>query len=139
MEVIEKLTGGQGANVCVDAAGVPATTLQSLQGARRGGRVVWLGNPSADVLLPMSLISQTMRRELQVCGTWNSDYSVWGEDDDWHRSIAGMQSGAIRVKPLISHRVRLDGAFDALRMMKDSREFYCKVLIHPESGGKTIS
>ena len=52
VEAVEKLTGGMGADVCVDAAGVPATTLQSLQAARRGGRVVLLGNPSADVVVP---------------------------------------------------------------------------------------
>ena len=79
-----------------------------------------------------------MRRELQVHGTWNSDYSVWGDDDDWHRTIGGMQSGVIRLNPLISHRVGLDKAFDALRMMRESRELYCKVLIYPESGGATM-
>lgn len=136
VEAVNKLTGGLGADVCVDAAGVPVTTRQSLQGASRGGRAVLLGNPSADVLLPVSLISQTLRREVCIHGTWNSEYSVFAHDDDWHRSIAGMLSGTIRVKPLISHKLSLDRAFEALRRMRESREWYCKVLINPGAGGE---
>lgn len=136
VEAIENLTRGLGVDICVDAAGVPATTLQCLHGAGRGERVVLLGNPPAEVLLPADLISRIMRRELRICDTWNSDYSALGENDDWHSSLAGMLLGTIRVKPLISHTVRLDRAFEVLRMMRDSRELYCKVLIYPESGGK---
>lgn len=134
-EVIEKLTGGLGAHVCIDAAGVPQATLQAIRAARRGGRVVLLGNPRGDVTLSGDVISRTMRREVQIVGTWNSEFGVLGEDDDWHQSLVAMTSKMIRVKPLITHRVRLEGAFEALQMMKQCTEFYCKVLVSPESGG----
>ncbi len=42
-EVIASLTEGQGAHVCLEAAGVPQTLLQACACARRGGRVVVLG------------------------------------------------------------------------------------------------
>ena len=80
-------TDEKGAHVCIEAAGVPATYRSALGSVGREGSVVLLGNPAADVTLPASLISQLMRREVSIFGTWNSDYSAAGNDDDW-RSVA---------------------------------------------------
>jgi L-iditol 2-dehydrogenase len=131
---VEQITGGLGANICVDAAGVPEATIQAMRAARHGGRVVLLGNPTGDVTLPAELVSRMMRREVQILGTWNSDYAAFGANDDWHRSLAAMISGAIDVKPLVTHRVPLVDALKALYMMKDRSGFYCKVLIQPNPG-----
>ena len=134
VKTVATLTGGEGAYLCVEGAGVPPTTLQALSAARRGGRVVLLGNPAADVTLPAPLISQLLRREVTIHGTWNSDYSAAGNDDDWRAVLGAMSSGLLRLQPLITHRLPLSEAFAALNMMKDQRTFYSKVLIHPEQG-----
>jgi L-iditol 2-dehydrogenase len=132
VEATSELTGGRGVHVAIEAAGVPPTMLSALQVARRAGRVVLLGNPAADVTLPASLISQVMRRELDLVGTWNSDFSVYGDDDDWRTVLAAMSSGTLNLKPLITHRVPLSRGIAALEMMRDQKEFFAKVLIHPE-------
>jgi L-iditol 2-dehydrogenase len=134
VETVESLTGGNGAHLSLEGAGVPQTCVQALAAARRGGRVVLLGNPSADVTLPAGLISQLMRREVNIYGTWNSDYSVAGNDDDWQTVLQGMASGQLELEPLITHRLPLSRAYEALLMMKEQREFYSKVLIYPERG-----
>lgn len=134
VRVVEELTGGLGAHLCIDAAGVPNTTVQALQAARRNARVILLGNPSADVNLPTTLISQVLRREIRIFGTWNSDFSTTGDDDDWHNAITAMASEVIDVKPLVSHRVELKDAFELLKAMKGHKTVYSKVLIYPESG-----
>jgi L-iditol 2-dehydrogenase len=132
VQVVERETAGLGAQVCIEAAGVPPTTLQALAATRRGGRVVLLGNPAADVTLPASLLSQLMRREVAVLGTWNSDYSVFAaSDDDWRTVLQAMAAGQLQVESLITHRVDLPAAFAALQMMRDQTEFYSKVLIEP--------
>ncbi len=46
VEVIRELTGGEGADVAIDAAGAPGTLNQALHATRRGGRVLMLGIPS---------------------------------------------------------------------------------------------
>jgi L-iditol 2-dehydrogenase len=117
------------ADVAVDAAGAPAALLAAMRVARRA--VVLLGNPAGDLQLPSALWSQLMRREVTLFGTWNSDYSVTGTDDDWHAALAAMAAKQLDLQPLISHRVPLAGAIDALRMMKEGRESYSKVLIQP--------
>jgi L-iditol 2-dehydrogenase len=125
------LTGGAGAHVSVEGAGVPQTFVQALSVTKRGGATVVLGNPAADVTLPASLVSQLMRREVSVLGTWNSDYSAAGNDDDWRTVLAAMEAGRINLKPLITHRVALAEAFDMLVTMRDQGEFFSKVLIYP--------
>jgi L-iditol 2-dehydrogenase len=131
VERISELTGGHGAEVCVEGAGVPITMRQAIAAARVGGRVVLLGNPSADVTLPAALISQAMRRELDLLGTWNSSFSVAGNNDDWHAVLDAVAAGRIDLDSLVTHRVPLARAMDALVMMRDQREFFSKVLIQP--------
>lgn len=131
VELIKAQTEGEGAHVCIEAAGVPQTYLNALGSVRRGGSVVLLGNPIADVTLPATLISQLMRREVRVLGTWNSDYSVSGNDDDWRTVLHAIASGMLDLSPLVTHKVSLKDSTDVLHMMKDKSEFYTKVLIHP--------
>ncbi len=132
VRAIDELTGGRGVHVAIEAAGVPPTMVAALQVARRAGRIVLLGNPVADVKLPAALISQLMRREVDILGTWNSDFSVYGDDDDWRTVLQAMASGTLNLKPLITHRVPLSRGIAALHMMRDQSEFFAKVLIHPD-------
>lgn len=131
VEIIEMYTDGKGAHVCIEAAGVPATYQHALGSVGRGGSVVFLGNPATDVTLPAPLISQVMRREVSIFGTWNSDYSAAGNDDDWRTVLQAMASGMLTLAPLITHKVPLRESSDMLRKMRDQSEFYAKVLIHP--------
>lgn len=131
LEVLGELTGGDGADVSVEAAGVPQTMALALGGTRRGGRTVLLGNPSADVHLPASLISQLMRREVDILGTWNSEYRAWGNDDEWRTTLEAMAAKKLDLLPLVTHRVSLDHAFETLKTMKNREEFFVKVLVQP--------
>ena len=131
IEVVNARTADKGAHVCIEAAGVPATYRNALGTAGRGGSVVLLGNPAADVTLPAALISQVMRREVSIFGTWNSDYSAAGNDDDWRTVLQAMASGVLTLMPLITHKVPLADSSDMLHKMRDKSEFYAKVLIHP--------
>jgi len=131
VEKVHELTGGHGAEVCVEGAGVPVTMRQAIAAARVRGRVVLLGNPSADVTLPAPLISQAMRRELDILGTWNSSFSTAGNNDDWGAVLGAVAAGSIDLDSLVTHRVPLEDAWEALLMMRDQTEFYAKVLIRP--------
>ena len=133
IEVVNALTHEKGAHVCIEAAGVPATYRNTLESVGREGSVVLLGNPDADVTLPASLISQLMRREVSVLGTWNSDYSAAGNDDDWRTVLQATAAGMLTLTPLITHKVPLGESTDMLHRMRDKTEFYAKVLIHPSA------
>jgi L-iditol 2-dehydrogenase len=126
---VNRLSGGRGADVCIEAAGVPPTMQAALRTCARAGTVVLLGNPSADVTLPAALISQVMRREVRIAGTWNSSYSATGRPDDWRTTLRAMAEGTLNVEPLITHRVPLSDAIPTLRAMHRRELPCCKVLI----------
>lgn len=134
IDTIRDATCGRGVHLAVEAAGVPPTTIQAIGAARDSGRVVLLGNPSGDVTLPYSLISQAMRREISVVGTWNSTYSAHGGDDDWGASLAAMASGALDLRPSITHTVPLSGAWQTLNDIKERNGVFSKVLVYPDPG-----
>jgi L-iditol 2-dehydrogenase len=129
---IQSVTGRDGVYVSVEGAGVPQTFVQSADCTARGGRLVILGNPAADVTLPAHLISQLMRREVDLLGAWNSDYSAAGNDDDWQAVLTGMAGRTVNLESLVTHRVPLRDALSAMEMMKSGREFVSKVLVCPE-------
>ena len=131
VQEIEQRTNGRGADVTVEAAGVPATFTAAVASAAPGGRVVMLGNPSGDVLLPAKLISQVMRRELRLVGTWNSSFSAAGLPDDWRTVLSAVAAGTLQLKPLITHRFPLADIRRGLDVMRNRTEFVAKVLINP--------
>ena len=135
VDIVNAHTAGQneatkGAHIAIEAAGVPQTYRDALGSVRHNGSVILLGNPIADVTLPATLISQLMRREVTLLGTWNSDYSTTGNDDDWRAVLQAMASGQLSLAPLITHKVPLADGIDMLHKMRDKQD-YTKVLIHP--------
>ena len=60
------LTGGRGADVVVDAVGLPATVALALAAARKGGQVALVGNLSPRVELPLQVV---VSRELTLYGS----------------------------------------------------------------------
>jgi L-iditol 2-dehydrogenase len=129
VKTINRLTSEQGAHLCIEAAGVPLTLAQAIEATRWNGRVVLMGNPSADVVLPAALISQAMRREISLHGTWNSVYSATGNDNDWTTALQAMANGQLTLKPLITHTLPLSRGVQAFAMIRDRTAFSAKVLI----------
>ncbi|MHB0857279.1 MAG: galactitol-1-phosphate 5-dehydrogenase [Anaerolineae bacterium] len=121
-------TAGRGPDLVIEAAGAPATLEQSLRMARPLGRVVLMGNPSAAVTLPQATISQVLRKELDIRGTWNSCF-VELPVDEWRVVVDMLASGRLDVGPFITHRVHLAQGVQALEMMRDRGTFYNRVVL----------
>ncbi len=110
------------------AGGAVATCVKALAPF---GKLVLMGNPARDVSLPAKDYQTILRKELNIKGTWNSSY---GEAvNDWKESIDAMSRGVLPVEKLITHKPRLDECIDTLNMMKDQKEFYCKVVADIEA------
>lgn len=133
VEWIHEMTGGEGAAVCIEAAGVPVTLVQACKAVARAGRLVLMGNPSGDVTLPAAVISQLMRREAGLMGTWNSFYDPEAATDDWREALAAMADGRLQADRLVTHDVPLSKGIGALEMMRDQSAFFSKVMLHPEA------
>ncbi len=133
-EVIDDMTGGLGADLVIEAAGAPAAMTSCLEVAGTGARVVLLGNPASDVVIPASLLSQAMRREIAILGSWNSTYSASGSRDEWQVVLQAMAASKLMLSPLISHRVTLAHAADTLSAMYHKNGLFSKVILQPILG-----
>ena len=127
VEEIKALTGGRGADLCVEGAGVSKTLEQCLYASRAFGRVVAMGNPAGEMKLSQKAYWELLRKQLKIVGTWNSSY-VDLPKNDWKLSIEAMQSGKLDVKPFITHKIGLEEWEPVLEMMRDRSGFFNKVM-----------
>ena len=122
--------GGQNAeiktDVVIEGAGVSAALENCFKTAKNFGRVVLMGNPAGDMHISQKAYWEILRKQLTVKGTWNSSYN--DKENDWKESIKAIKDGKIKVKELITHRVRLDECNKAFEMMRDKTEFFNKVM-----------
>ena len=112
----------------IEAVGTPEAIAQSIELARPEGIVLFMGNPSGDILLKQEVYWKILRKQLYVTGTWNSSYD--GEEaSDWTEVTDALRQGMINAEGLISHRFPKDHLFEGLQLMKEHKEPYCKVMI----------
>ena len=130
VEAIRTLTGGGsgtgGADVTVEACGLPVTFRQAIAAAGLFGQVVFLGNIHGEFTLPEAMFSSILRRELTMYGTWNSKVTPRGSDE-WTRVLAAMGT-ELQLEPLISHRVSLDDGPAMFRAMHEKSEWVNKAM-----------
>ena len=120
-------TDGRGADICIEAAGTAVTFEQSLRIARKLGKVILMGNVSGDVVIPERTASAILRGQLTIYGTWNSSFTAVPKNE-WRTALQFMSSGALNLKPLITHKFKLDQVNHAFDMMYNGREFFNKVM-----------
>ena len=120
-EAVEQFSGGDGANVAVDAVGVPATLDAAAEIVSSAGRLIVLG--FGDYPLGLS-IPFLIRKELDIrASRLNSG--------QFPHAIKIASQREDDVRKLISHRFRLEKAGEALALVSAHPELTCKVLILP--------
>lgn len=120
-EVFER-TGGRGADVVLEAVGIPATVPLALELARRGGAVVLVGNLAPTVEFPLQV---AVTRELTVFGSC-------GSAGEYPASLDMIARQRIRVAPLISAVAPLaEGAGWFQRLSAPDGARYLKVILQP--------
>lgn len=114
-------------NVVIEAVGNPASIDIALNIVKPGGTVVLMGNPSGDIPLSQNTYWRILRKQLTVCGTWNSAYA--GRDaSDWTEAVKALKEGSIKVASLITHKFAQEDAFAGFNLMHEHKEPYCKVM-----------
>jgi L-iditol 2-dehydrogenase len=121
-------TGGRGVDLVVEASGAASAQAQALRLARKGGRVVFLGLPHREVLLPPAVFARLVRGEIGLAGPWNS-YSAPFPGVEWHANVAYMASGQLRTELLVSRRVALREAGSAYRLVANQAVSVIKVVL----------
>lgn len=125
-------TGQRGADVVFECVGKSETCSDAIGLAAPGGRICLVGNPSADMHLDKQVYWKILRRQMQLCGTWNSSFAGAGSEeeaaDDWHYALDCIAGGQVRLEALITHRFSLEELDLGLEIMRDKTEEYIKVM-----------
>lgn len=108
---VRALTGGAGADACIEAAGIPLTAKQCFAAARTAGTVVFNGEQPAVELSPSE---DFIRRDITAVGSWFYHFHEYGD------MLAQARDG-LRVADLVTHRFPFAQADTAFQAMADGR------------------
>jgi L-iditol 2-dehydrogenase len=127
---IQKLVG-DGADLTLEATGVPQVLEQSLSFTRPRGKIVLAGNQPLDKSLPLTFIENLMRREISLIGCFMS-YSAPFPGHEWTETIDALLNGSLDMGILISHRFPLSKAPDVFEKIGAHQLAHQKIILNPE-------
>ena len=121
---VQRLTGGIGVDIAVEAVGLNQTVATAINSTRKGGTVVLVGNISPEVTLPLQIV---VTRQIRLQGSCASA-------GEYPRAIELMSSGKINVKPLISAVAPLDEGPQWFERLYAREPNLMKVVLQPDIG-----
>ena len=117
VEAIRALTGGNGADVVIDAVGRPETYKQAFYARDLAGRVVLVGVPTPEMKLELPL--------LDVFGRGGSLKSSWYGDclpsRDFPMLVAHYKQGNLDLDAFVSERITIDQVEEAFDKMHEGK------------------
>lgn len=121
VEEVRASTGGRGADVVIECAGVKDAWLTALDVARKGARVQWFGGLPGGTQVEVDS-TRVHYDELTVFGVYHlTPLSL-------ERAFRLVCDGVIDANALITHQVRLQELESGLRMMMEGRSVKVAVL-----------
>ena len=111
---VTEFTEGYGADVVIEAIGLPATWEQALKMVRKGGRVLEFGGcpPGTEIKVSTELLHYG---QVTVFGAFHATPL------HFRRALSLIASGTIDVKPLITRKMKLEEIKDAFEMLTTSK------------------
>lgn len=120
-ECVNKLTDGDGANVAIEAVGLPQTFRAAVEQVCFAGRVVYIGYAKKPVEYETKLF---VSKELDIMGSRNA----FSHEIDY---VIGMfRSGRIDAGELVTHRFGLEQTADALKLWDTNPAQVTKILLN---------
>lgn len=114
--------------IVVDCVGSSESLKKSLMAVKPGGQILVVGNPPTDISLEKDIYWKLLRKQVHLIGTWNSSYTH-DQEDDWQTVADNVESGKLKLKPLITHNFAFGELDKGLEIMREKTEFYNKIMI----------
>jgi L-iditol 2-dehydrogenase len=118
---VREITQGRGADVALECVGTTATVQSAIESTRKGGTVTLVGNVAPKVELPLQSV---VTRQIRLQGSCASSGEI-------PACIALLDSGAIRVEPMLSAFVPLDEGPQWFERLYHHEPNLMKVVLHP--------
>ena len=115
------------ADVVVEASGAGAALIGGIEHLAPFGKLILVGNTERDTVIPKEVYSKLLRKQLTVCGSWNSDYKR--DCNDWVDSVRAIAQGSICPERLITHRFALSEASAMVELIDRRTELFQKIMM----------
>jgi alcohol dehydrogenase len=125
VEEIMRLTDGRGVDVAIEALGAQATFEAALRVLRPGGTLSSLGVYSTDLSIPLGPFAAGLADTTIVTTLCP------GGKERMRRLMSVIESGRIDLKPMVTHRFKLDDVVAAYELFGNQRDGVLKVAITP--------
>lgn len=122
-------TSQKGVDVFFECIGKNETFVQAVDNTAPSGKVVLIGNPYSDMCMEKATYWKILRNQLTLIGTWNSSFTH-GIEDDWHYVINMLSEKMFYPESLITHRLPIESLECGLRIMRDKKEDYVKIMVN---------
>ena len=123
VEAILQMTNGRGVDVAIEALGTEATFQSCLRVLKSGGTVSSLGVYSKDLTIPLAAFSAGLGDKKIVTSLCP------GGKERMRRLINVVESKRINLKPMVTHRFKLDQIVDAYELFASQKDGVLKVAI----------
>ncbi|CAG1016823.1 L-iditol 2-dehydrogenase [Anaerolineales bacterium] len=122
---------GDGADLTLEATGVPQVLEQTISVTRPRGKIVLAGNQPLDKSLPLTFIENMMRKEISLNGCFMS-YSAPFPGHEWTDTITALLDGSLDMDTMISHRYSLSKAPEVFGKIGAHQLVHQKIMLNPE-------
>jgi threonine dehydrogenase-like Zn-dependent dehydrogenase len=125
VEAIMRITGGRGVDVAIEALGTQGTFEACLRSIRAGGTLASLGVYSSDLTIPLGAFAAGLGDHTIVTTLCP------GGKERMRRLMNVIQGGRVDLRPLVTHRFKLDQIEAAYDLFAHQRDGVLKVAITP--------
>jgi threonine dehydrogenase-like Zn-dependent dehydrogenase len=122
---IQRLTNGRGVDVAIEALGTQATFEACMKVLRPGGTLSSLGVYSKDLHIPLGAFAAGLG-DLTIVTTLCP-----GGKERMRRLMSVIEARRVDLKPLVTHRFKLDDIEAAYELFSHQRDGVLKVAITP--------
>jgi len=120
-----RITGGRGVDVAIEALGTQATFEACLRVLRPAGTLSSLGVYSSDLKIPLGAFAAGLGDHKIVTTLCP------GGKERMRRLMGVIASGRVDLKPMVTHRFKLDQIEEAYELFANQRDGVLKVAITP--------
>jgi alcohol dehydrogenase len=125
VDAIMRLTDGRGVDVAIEALGTQATFEACLRVLRPGGTLSSLGVYSSDLTIPLGAFAAGLGDHKIVTTLCP------GGKERMRRLMGVIASGRVDLRPMVTHRFKLDQIEEAYELFANQRDGVLKVAITP--------
>ncbi|RIP35032.1 galactitol-1-phosphate 5-dehydrogenase [Staphylococcus gallinarum] len=117
-------------DVAVESAGALSTIGPVLTLPKKGGEVLLLGIPYADIQMSREQFEKILRNELNIIGSWNG-LSAPFPGKEWSSTLHYMSTGELKISPIVSDILPLEQGAEIFNALINKKRHFDKVIFTP--------